>query len=61
MPFFAFYDADGQMLVDSYGPTGNIGFMLGYESKLHFRKMLDEVCQVLDDDEINHLIDSLGD
>ncbi|XZE53728.1 M56 family metallopeptidase [Planctomycetaceae bacterium SH139] len=61
VPFFAFYDAEGQVLVDSYGPTGNIGFMLGYESKLHFRKMLDEVCQVLSDDEINQLIDSLGD
>lgn len=61
VPFFAFYNADEQVLADSYGPTGNIGFMLGYESKRHFRKMLEETCQVLTENEITQLIDSLED
>ncbi len=61
VPFSASYNADGKRLIDSNGPTGNIGFMSGYESKRHFRKMLDTVRQVLTDAEVNTLLDSLED
>ncbi len=40
VPFYAFYDADQNKLIDSVGPTGNIGSISGYEGKRHFRRML---------------------
>lgn len=61
VPYFAFYSAEGQQLIDSRAPTGNIGFMSGYESKRHFRKMLSIVKQVLTDTEVNRLVNSLED
>lgn len=61
VPFFAFYDADEKMLIDSRGPTGNIGFMSGYESKRHFRKMLGKVRQVLTADDVDKIVSSLED
>ncbi len=61
IPFFAFYAADEQKLVDSSGPNGNIGFMSSYEGKRHFRRMLEQVRQTLKDDEIEQLISTLDD
>ena len=61
VPFFAFYDEDEQMLIDSDGPTGNIGFMSGYENKRHFRKMLEKGKQVLTSDDVEKILNSLPD
>ena len=59
VPFFAFYDANEKMLIDSVSPVGNIGAIAGYEGKRHFRKMLDTVRQVLSEAEVKDLVDSL--
>ena len=61
VPFFAFYDADQNMLIDSHGPTGNIGSISGYEGKRHFRKMLQKVKQTLSDEEIERIVGSVED
>jgi hypothetical protein len=61
VPFFAFYDADERMLIDSLGRTGNIGCISGYESKRHFRKMLEKVRQVLTADDVDKIVSSLED
>jgi beta-lactamase regulating signal transducer with metallopeptidase domain len=61
VPFFAFYDADQNMLIDSSGPTGNIGSISGYEGKRHFRKMLQKVKQTLSDEEIERIVGSVED
>jgi thiol:disulfide interchange protein len=61
VPFFAFYAADEKMLVDSLGPTGNIGCISGYESKRHFRKMLEKVRQVLTTEDVDKIVSSLED
>jgi hypothetical protein len=60
-PFIAFYDADQNMLIDSSGPTGNIGSISGYEGKRHFRKMLQKVKQTLSDEEIERIVGSVED
>lgn len=61
VPFHAFYDDDQELLMNSVGPTGNIGFMSGFESKRHFRKMLDHGKRRLSDDEVERLLTSLND
>ncbi len=61
VPFFAFYDADRNMLIDSRGPTGNIGYMTGYEGKRHFRRMLQKVQQSFSDTEIEQIVSSIED
>jgi chemotaxis methyl-accepting protein methylase len=61
IPFFAFYGADQNMLIDSIGPTGNIGSISGYEGKRHFRRMLKKVRQSLSDAEIEQLVGSIED
>ena len=59
VPFFAFFDANEKMLIDSVSPVGNIGAISGYEGKRHFRKMLDTVKQVISEADVKELIDSL--
>lgn len=61
VPFFAFYDADQNMLIDSSGPTGNIGSISGYEGKRHLRRMLQKVRQSLSDAEIERIVGSVED
>lgn len=61
VPFFAFYDADQSMVIDSLGPTGNIGSISGYEGKRHFRRMLQKVQQSLSDTEIERIVGSIED
>ncbi len=61
IPFFAFYDADQKMLANSLGPTGNIGYMSGYEGKRHFRRMLQKAKHTLSDQEIEQFIGSIED
>ena len=58
VPFFAFYDANEKLLIDSESPIGNIGAIAGYEGKRHFRKMLDTVRQVLTETDVKELVDS---
>jgi len=49
------------MLIDSRGPTGNIGSISGYEGKRHFRRMLQKVRQSLSDAEIERIVGSVED
>lgn len=59
IPFYAMYDANENMLADSYGPLGNVGFMSGYEGIRHFRKMLESSCQNITPAQIEDLLGSL--
>lgn len=61
IPFHAIFDVDGEMLIDSAGPLGNIGHPSGYEGKKYLRKMLLETRQRLTDAAIDQLVDSLSD
>ncbi len=61
VPFFGFYNGDEKMLVNSVGPIGNIGFMSGYESKRHLRRMLEQGKRRLTGEEVEQLLNSLND
>jgi hypothetical protein len=58
IPFHAIFDQDGQMLIDSVGPLGNIGSAAGIEGTRHLRKMLLETRRNLTDAEIDRLVES---
>jgi hypothetical protein len=59
VPFHAVFDGDGNLLIDSEGPLGNIGHPSGFEGKAHLKKMLLETRRNLSDAEVNELIESL--
>lgn len=59
IPFHAIVDPAGKRLIDSEGPSGNIGNASGDEGKRHLRRMLTETRQRLTDADIDELIDSL--
>ncbi len=59
VPFHAIFDADEQLLIDSAGPRGNIGFPASPAGQRHLDKMLTTTRQQLIDAEIATLIDSL--
>jgi hypothetical protein len=59
IPFYAVFDPAGKQLIDSQGPTGNIGYPTDDEDKRHLRRMLTETRQRLTDPEIDELIESL--
>ncbi|MEM8678262.1 MAG: thioredoxin family protein [Planctomycetota bacterium] len=59
IPFFAIFSANGDMLEESVGPTGNIGYPAGFEGKQRLREMLVATRKRLTDEEIDRLIDSL--
>ena len=61
VPFHAMFDASETLIADSFGPLGNIGSMSGVEGKRHFKKMLDGACSKITSQEIQMLLDSLGD
>ncbi len=61
IPFFAFFDEEQELLINSIAPTGNIGFMSGFEGKRHFRKMLEQGNRRLTDEEIARLLTNLDD
>ncbi len=42
VPFHAIFDADQKLVIDSDGPTGNIGHPSGFEGLKHLEKMLNE-------------------
>jgi hypothetical protein len=60
VPFHAIFDSDGAMLIDSAGPLGNIGAVGGFEGKKHLRKMLLQSRQNLTDEEIDQIVESVG-
>jgi hypothetical protein len=61
IPFHAIFDSNEKMLIDSAGPSGNIGMPGGDEGKSHLRKMLLQTRRNLTDAEINQLIQSIAD
>ncbi len=61
VPFFAIFDATGQMLMNSESPLGNIGYPTGYEEKKHLRKMLVSTRNRLTEGQIDSIVNSLND
>ena len=61
VPFQAIFDPSGKRITDSYGATGNIGYMSGFEGKRHFRKMMELACKGITEAEIESLLESLED
>ncbi|MFN7290435.1 MAG: thioredoxin family protein [Pirellula sp.] len=61
IPFFAFYSSDRSLLINSVGPTGNIGSITGFEGKRHFRRMLEKGNLNLTDEDIERLLKSIDD
>ena len=61
IPFFAIFDPDGTMLIDSAGSLGNIGHPSGFEGKRHLRKMLMETRKNLTPEQIDDVVGTLGD
>ena len=60
IPFFAIFDRDELLVVDSDSPLGNIGFPTGYEGSKHLRKMLLATRDSLTDAEVEQLVASLA-
>ena len=58
-PFSAIYDANAELLTDSAGPIGNVGFPSGTEGKKRLRQMLLNSRANLTDAEINALVQSI--
>jgi len=61
IPFFAIFDKDELLVVDSDSPLGNIGFPSGYEGSKHLRTMLLASRGSLTDAEVEQLVASLAD
>jgi len=59
VPFFAIYDQDENLVVDSKGPLGNIGFPGSYEGRRHLETMLKRTRTSLSDEEISGLLRTL--
>ncbi len=59
IPFHAIFDADGNRLINSLGPLGNIGMPSGYEGTEHLATMLRTGRVRITEDEIAQLIQSL--
>jgi hypothetical protein len=59
VPFFAIYDQDENLVVDSKGPLGNIGFPGSYEGQRHLEAMLKQTRTSLSDEEISEMIETL--
>ena len=58
-PFHGIFDEDEKLIIDSEGPTGNIGAIGGSEGKKHLRKMLKESRVRLTDQEIESIVESV--
>jgi hypothetical protein len=59
IPWSVILDAEGNRLITSDGPLGNIGFPSSIESQRHLRDMLDATAQRLTLEEKSQLIQSL--
>jgi hypothetical protein len=61
IPFYAIFDSDARMLINSNSPIGNIGYPSGFDGKKHLRKMLSETRGKLTVEQIEELLASLSD
>ncbi|MEX2168729.1 MAG: thioredoxin family protein [Pirellulales bacterium] len=62
IPFFAIFDQDEELLINSAGPLGNIGYPGGdVESRNHLRKMLLKTRRNLSVAEVDQLVESIED
>ncbi len=59
VPFYTIFDANEQRLIDSEGPTGNIGHPSSYEGRLHLKEMLSRTQKNLTDAQIEQIIATL--
>jgi hypothetical protein len=59
LPWIAFLDADGKLLVHGTGPNGNVGFPAQPDEIAWFKTMLEKVKQRLTDQDIAFLVQSL--
>ncbi len=60
IPWFAFLDAKGEIVVDSTLPdNGNIGYPYTNEEIATFMKVVQRAARTLKDDDIKHLVESL--
>lgn len=59
IPWFAFLDAEGKVLVTSDGPSGNIGFPVTDEEVAHFIDMLKDATRNLSAQDIDKIEQSL--
>jgi Thioredoxin-like len=60
IPFYAIFDTDKKLMVDSDSPLGNIGYPSGYEGSKHLRKMLLATRVSLTDFEVEKILATLG-
>ncbi len=57
LPWFAFLDGEGKVLIDSIAPgTGNVGFPAKEAEYAHFKTMVEKVRRHLTDEDIATLI-----
>jgi hypothetical protein len=61
IPFHAIFDASGKVLIDSVGPTGNIGHPSGIDGKKHLKKMLLETRKNITEAEVDRVVETTGD
>lgn len=59
LPWFAFLDGNGEALITSTGPKGNVGHPYQPDEVAHFKVMLEKVKRHLTDADIAFLIESL--
>jgi uncharacterized protein YyaL (SSP411 family) len=59
IPWFAFVDAEGKVVMTSDGPQGNVGFPAAAEEIAHFESMLAKTAKKLTKQEQSRLVDSL--
>lgn len=59
IPWFAFFDADGKMIVEGVNAKGTIGFPTAPEEIDLFHSMLDKVCTKMSKDDIAMVVASL--
>ena len=60
IPWFVFLDGNGEVLITSDGPDGNLGCPWSPEEKDAFRKILAEVTVTISNDDINAITEHLG-
>jgi len=61
VPFHAIFDAGEQILIDSRGPTGNVGYPAEFDGRRHLRKMLNETRSKLTPEQVDQLVESVSD
>lgn len=59
VPFHAIFDSSESLLIDSEGPTGNIGHPASYEGRLHLTRMLKQTRKNLTGIEVDRIVSTL--